>query len=262
MCACPHILFSGVGKLNEYFIMEDETIEDLQLNGLRLIQKKKAFRFGMDTVLLADFADIRPGDTAADLGCGNGILPLLLIGRGKSRHIHAFELMGEAAGLAERNVKMNGLENRITVVHADAAEAAAHIGLCSVDAVVCNPPYGHPDASLASENLEKAAARTQEEDTLHRFFKGAYEILKGKGKLSIVYPAPQMLHVMKALQAHHLEPKRFRMVYPRADRAANLVLIEAMKDAKPMLHPQPPLIIYRENGSLTDELKSVYHITE
>ena len=246
----------------EEMIREDETLEDLQLGGLRLIQKKNAFRFGMDTVLLADFADVRPTDVAADLGCGNGILPLLLIGRGKSSRIYAFDLMREAAELAERNAALNGLEDRMTVVHADAADAAAHIGKCSVDAVVCNPPYGHPDASLASGNKQKAAARTQEEDTLHRFFKGAYEILKGKGKLSLVYPASQMLHVMKALQAHHLEPKRFRMVYPRADRAANLVLIEAMKDAKPMLHPQPPLVIYRENGDLTDELKSVYHITE
>ena len=247
---------------NEDFIREDETIEDLQLNGLQLIQKKNAFRFGMDTVLLADFADIRPTDTAADLGCGNGILPLLLIGRGKSSHIHAFELMKEAAELAERNVVLNALANRITVVHADAVDAALYVGKCSMDAVVCNPPYGHPDASMVSGNSLKAAARTQEEDTLHRFFRGAYEILKGKGKLSIVYPAPQMLHVMKVLQAHHLEPKRFRLVYPRADKAANLVLIEAMKDAKPMLHPQPPLIIYQESGDLTDELKSVYHITE
>lgn len=243
-------------------VREDETIEDLQLEGLRLIQKKNAFRFGMDAVLLADFAEIRPSDVAADLGTGNGILPLLLIGRGKSRKIYAFELMTEAAELAERNVCLNGLENRVTVVNSDAENASVYVGKCSIDAVICNPPYGHPSASLVSGNHQKAAARSQEEDTLDRFLNGAFSILKGKGKLFLVYPAPQMLHLMKCLQSHHLEPKRFRMVYPRADKPANLVLIEAVKDAKPTLHPLPPMIIYQENGDLTDELKSVYHITE
>ena len=67
----------------EQQLLENETIEDLQLNGLRLIQKKDAFRFGMDTVLLADFADIRTRDTVADLGTGNGALIFLLYGRQK-----------------------------------------------------------------------------------------------------------------------------------------------------------------------------------
>ena len=86
-------------------------------------------------------------------------------------------------------------------------------------------------------------------------------MLKGKGSLFLVYPAAQMLYLMECLQAHHLEPKRFRLVYPRADKPANLVLVEAVKDAKPMLHPMPPMVIYEPDGSLTNELKSVYHIT-
>lgn len=242
------------------FMEADETMEDLQLAGLRLIQKKNAFRFGMDAVLLADFAEIRPDDTVADLGTGNGILPLLLTGRGKGNRFHAFELMPEAAALAGRNIALNGLEDRIRVIEADARRASEFLEKCSVDAVVCNPPYGHPAASLVSDNPEKAAARSQEEDTLARFFRGAFEILKGRGKLFLIYPAPQMLHVMKALQAHHLEPKRFRLVYPRENKPANLVLIEAVKDAKPTLHPMKPLIIYQMNGDLTNELKSIYHM--
>ena len=75
----------------------------------------------------------------------------------------------------------------------------------------------------------------------------------------MVYPAPRMLEAMDGLQQAHLAPKRFRLVYPRLDKPANLVLIEAMKDAKPMLHPEPPLIVYREDGSMTDELKAIYH---
>ena len=78
----------------------------------------------------------------------------------------------------------------------------------------------------------------------------------------MIYPAPRMLEAMQALSKARLEPKRFRLVYPAADKAANLVLIEAMKDAKPMLHPEPPLIIYEKDGSMTPELRRIYHITD
>ena len=216
----------------------------------------------MDSVLLADFAYIRENDTVADLGTGNGVLPLLLYGRNKGRIYHAFELVREAAEIAQRNAILNHLEDRFFVYHADAAEAEFFISSSSVDAVVCNPPYWHHSASLASPVQQKAAARIQSPESLDHFFSGAFTILRGKGRLFMIYPAAHMLEVMKKLQSFHLEPKRFRMVYPFASKEANLVLIEAVKDAKPTLHPLPPLIIYNPDGSLTNELKSVYHIKE
>ena len=245
--------------MSEY-ISEDETIEDLQLNGLKLIQKKNAFRFGMDSVLLAHFAKISAGDTVADLGTGNGILPLLLYGRNKGNRFFALDIQQEAAELARRNALLNHLEDRVTVIHADVRDAACYISPCSVDSAVCNPPYGQPAASLASPNETIALARNQREETLDGLLRGAFTILKGKGKLSMVYPAPQMLFLMKKLQSHHLEPKRFQLVYPYADKPANLVLLEAVKDAKPTLHPMPPLIVYQRDGTLTNDLKSVYHM--
>ena len=241
-------------------IQEKETIEDLQLNGLRLIQKKNSFRYGMDTVLLAHFARIGSKDTVADLGTGSGILPILLRGRNKGRHYYAIDILSEAVNLANRNARLNSLEEEISVIHANAADAADFIQPCSIDAVVCNPPYGHYAASLVSPNQEKAAARSQKEETLHHFLSGAFQILKGKGKIFIVYPAQQMLFLMKQMQLHHLEPKHFQLVYPAVHKPAYLVLVEGIKDAKPMLHPMPPLIAYEKDGSLTNELKSVYHL--
>ena len=241
---------------------EDETLEDLQLAGLSLIQKKKAFRYGMDSVLLADFADVLPGDTVCDFGTGNGILPLLLIGRGKGRIFYAAEILKEAAELAQRNVSLNHLEDRINVLHADVADLPSIFHQCYFDKIVCNPPYSQAFKALRSPNEQKATARNQKADTIDRMFSSAYTVLKGKGKLFLVYPAPHMLHIMKKLQQYHLEPKRVRMVYPSIQKPANLVLIEAVKDAKPMIHPLPPMIIYQEDGTLTNELKSVYHISE
>ena len=241
---------------------EEETIEDLQLAGLSLIQKKKAFRYGMDSVLLAHFADVHPNDITCDFGTGNGILPLLLIGRGKGKFFYAFEIQKDAAELARRNVCLNDQEKRISVIHADVSEANAYLMPCSIDSIVCNPPYSQPTAALKSPNERIATARNQETDTLDNMFSSAFTILKGKGKIFLIYPAPQMLHLMVKLQTHHLEPKRLRLVYPTVNKPANLVLIEAVKDARPTLHLLPPLIIYQENGNLTSELKSVYHISE
>lgn len=243
-------------------LYEDETLEDLQLNGLLLIQKKKGFRFGMDAVLLAHFAAIREKDTVVDFGTGNGILPLLLYGRKKGNRFFAVEIQKEASDLAKRNAEMNHLENIISVIHADAADISDYLGKCTADAAVCNPPYGQPDASLISPLNNKAVARSQNYGTLDRLLSGAFYTLKGKGRLYLVYPAPQMLFLMQKLQSNHLEPKRFQLVYPFPSRPANLVLIEAVKDAKPMLHPMPPLIIHNHDGSLTNDLKSVYHIMQ
>ena len=153
------------------------------------------------------------------------------------------------------------LDEKVTVFHADAGIADQYLALCSVDAVICNPPYGQPSSALSSPKEAKAIARNQNKDTLAHLFTGAFRILKGRGKLFLVYPAPQMLHVMKKLQEHHLEPKRFRLVYPDLDHPANLVFLEAVKDAKPRLHPMPPLIVYEKGGSLTKELKTIYHLS-
>ena len=244
----------------EKWLREDETLEDLQLNGLRLLQKKQGFRFGMDSVLLAHFSAIREKDTVVDFGTGSGVLPLLLIGRNKGARFTGIEIQEESVEMAQRTMAMNQLEDRVRILQGDAGEAERYFDSCSVDRIVCNPPYGQPGHSLRSPFSNRAIARSQQQETLRRFFTAGFRILRGRGTFCLVYPAPQMLYVMELLQACHLEPKRFQMVYPSVNRPANLALIEAVKDAKPTLHPMRPLIIYEQNGDLTNELKSVYHI--
>ena len=248
--------------MNRVLCDENETVEDLQLNGLRLIQKKQGFRFGMDSVLLADFARIRSTDVVADFGTGTGILPLLLYGRKKGARYYAIERIPEMAEMAERSVRLNHLEECVRVIQGDIRFLKQWIPNQSLDAVICNPPYGLPGRTLHNPDVLREAARHQEKDTLDLFMESAFHALKGKGKMILVYPAPQMLQLMIALQKHRLEPKRFRLVHPFADHPANLVLVEAVKDAKPLLHTYPPLILYESNGCLTKELKSVYHIAE
>ncbi len=238
----------------------DETLEDLQLGGLRILQKRQGFRYGMDSVLLADFARVDPGAPYADFGTGTGILPLLLRGRGKGGVCHAFEIRPEMAEMAARSMALNGLEGTVTVHAADVREAASVLGPCSVAAVVCNPPYGLPGTTLHNPAPETDAARHLDAEGLLPWFRAAHRVLRGKGRLSVVFPAPRMLEVMDLMREARLTPKRFRLVYPRADRPANLALIEAVKDGRPMLHPEPPLIVYEADGRMTPELRRIYHM--
>lgn len=239
-----------------------ERLDDLQLVGMRILQKEAGFRFGMDAVLLADFARVDAKDTVVDFGTGTGILPLLLKGRGKGTTFHAFEIQQHMADMARRSMALNGLEETVTVHALPVEEALSVLSPCSVDAIVCNPPYGTPGTTLLNPSDTLRLARHQTAEGLSAWLTMAFRLLKGKGRLSVVYPAPRMLEMMQAMERSHLTPKRFRLIYPTAAKPANLVLIEAVKDAKPMLHPEPPLIVYEADGSMTQELKRIYHIKE
>jgi len=246
--------------MDEHWLKEDETLEDLQLKGLKVIQKKDGFRFGMDSVLLAHFARIGEKDHVADFGTGSGVIPLLLIGRNKGQTFECFEIQEDIAEMAERTMRMNGLADRVHILHEDASRAFEKLEGCSMDAVICNPPYGIPGTALSSPYNSRAIARNQENNTMEGFLISAFRILKGRGRMITVYPASRMLHLMDMMQKAHLEPKRFQLVYPDAEKPANLVLIEAVKDARPMLHPMEPMILYNADRSLTYGLKSVYNM--
>ena len=238
----------------------DERLDDLQLAGMKILQKSTGFRFGMDAVLLADFARVEARDRAADFGTGTGILPLLLLGRGKAAHVDALEIQPDMADMARRTMALNSLEERCHVHLLPVERASEAIPRASLDAIVCNPPYGVPGTTLRNPSETLSTARHQSDEGLSAWFAMAYQLLKGKGRFHMIYPAPRMLEAMQALEKARLAPKRFRLIYPAADKAANLVLIEAMKDAKPMLHPMPPLIVYEKDGSMTPELRSIYHL--
>ena len=257
-----HPCFQKEKLMEENWLKEDETLEDLQLKELKVIQKKDGFRFGMDSVLLAHFARISEKDHVADFGTGSGVLPLLLIGRNKGQTFECFEIQGEIAEMAERTMRMNGLKDRVHILHEDASKAYEHLEGCSMDAVICNPPYGIPGTTLSSPYNSRAIARNQENNTMEGFLRSAFRILKGRGRMITVYPAARMLHLMDMMQKAHLEPKRFQLIYPNTEKPANLVLIEAVKDAKPMLHPMEPLILYNLDHTLTSRLKSVYNMEE
>lgn len=238
---------------------DGERVDDLQRNGLRIIQSPSAFRFGMDAVLLSDFARLRPHDRVADLGTGTGILPLLLSQKEDTAVFEAVEIQPDMADMASRSVALNGLKDRIHVHAMDMRKAYEQFGRESMDAVVCNPPYGKKGGTLGSETSSVLIARHETDCTIEDVAASCSVLLKNHGRLSIVFPAQRMLELCDALRKCRLEPKRIRLVCAHVDKPPYLVMIEAMKNAKPQLLWMPPLVVYHADGTETEEIMRIYH---
>lgn len=236
----------------------DERLEDLQRNGLRILQKQQGYRFGMDAVLLAHFATLRTNDCVADLGTGSGVLPLLMSQWEPTSRFYAFELQAELADMARRSVALNQLEKRITVYQADLRTAPEVLGRGRMDAVVCNPPYGERGSGTVSPGESRRLAMQETECTLQDVLDASAALLKNRGRLWICLPARRTMALWDAMRARRLEPKRARLICAKANKPPYLLLTEGVKNANNSLSWMPPLIACHADGTPTDELKALY----
>ncbi len=237
---------------------EGERLDDLQRGGLRILQRADGFRFGTDAVLLADFANVKRAERVCDVGTGTGVLPLLLSARAEETTFTAFEIQPEVADMAQRSVKINGLESRIRVLCADCRDAAALVGHEGHDLLVTNPPYTAQGAGLVSPEKTRALSRSDSELSLEEWMTACGRLLKNGGRLCCVFPAPRFLQLCDAMRAGKVEPKRVRFVCARADAAPKLVLVEGLKGRRPGLHMLPMLITHDEQGGFTQEMRRIY----
>ena len=238
----------------------DERVDDLQFQGLRIIQSPNAFRFSMDSVLLADFCFLRKGMRVCDLGTGTGILPLLLYGRGEGLTFDAVEIQQDAAERAQRTVTLNRLEESITVHARDLKEVRSFLPHAAYDLVVCNPPYSASDTALLSPNPALRDARQEERCTLEDILRAAEWLLKNRGRFAFMLPAARLQEATVLLNKHCFQIKRLRFVHGKAERPARLMLVEAMTDCGSGMRVMPPLIVKNADGTDTDEIRRIYHM--
>lgn len=239
-------------------IHEGERLDDLQLRGMRILQRPGTFRFGTDAVLLADFAAPKPSDRAVDLGTGTGILPLLMAGHVDRARFDAVEIQAEMADMARRSVALNGLEDRIAVHEMDLRDAPKALGFGAFTLCVCNPPYSPRGTALLSERAGERASRHAEGCAIDEICFASSRLLKNGGRCAFVYPAPRMLQLMTALRGSGMEPKRVRIVQDKPGAVPKLVLVDAVKGAGELLHWMPPLVLKDEAGAYTDEWRRIY----
>lgn len=247
---------------NEYILRPGERLDDLQTHGYKLIQRPDAFRFGTDSVLLADFANPHKGEMAADLGAGTGAIATLMVAHQPNLHVDAIELQPEIADMLRRSVSGNGLEDAISVHNMDMRESSAVLGRGKMSLCVCNPPYGRDGGALKSTNESTRIARHECGLTPGEICQSAALLLKNGGRFAVIYPSPRAFEMMRAMHEHGLAPKRIRTVHGFALRAPKFVLMDAIKGGGDMLHWLEPLVMYEENGAPTAEWKRIYRVEE
>ncbi|TCO78629.1 tRNA1(Val) (adenine(37)-N6)-methyltransferase [Marinisporobacter balticus] len=244
--------------MDEKLVRAYERVDDLQCEGLRLIQNPKGFCFGIDAVLLSNFCEIRKNWRVIDLGTGTGIMPILLAGKTHAKEIWGVEIQEEVAEMALRSVQLNQLEDRVKIIHEDLKNISKHAKDYSFDAVISNPPYMNPGAGLINPESMKAVSRHEVKCTLEDIISVASKLLKDRGHFYMVHRPHRLVDIIYLCRKYRLEPKKIRFVHPNKNKKPNILLIECVKYGKPELKFMDPLYVYNEEGGYTEEIHKIY----
>ncbi|MBQ6582865.1 MAG: tRNA1(Val) (adenine(37)-N6)-methyltransferase [Mogibacterium sp.] len=248
-----------------------DRIDDTGFGGFRVIQGE-GFRYGVDAVLLAAFAagetgaaGIRrsrdPGPSIVDLGTGNGILPFILAHKIPESRITGIEVQEASFRRACRGVELNGLQERVAMIHADIADLLRSGEVPEeerADAVVTNPPYFRRGAAIPSAGSEKETARHETTAGLREFLAFAAMLLNRGGDFYMVHRPSRLTDILTEMRAAGLEPKELQMVVPRAGEAANIVLVHGIRGAGAELRILPEIAVHGEGGTYTDLIRRIY----
>ncbi len=225
------------------FQSSDETLDTFLDGGLQILQGQKGYRFSLDAILLSRFARIPRDERVIDLGTGNGILPLLLSKAARAQSFVGVEIQKELAECARKNVALNHLEDRITILHQDYRNLKEVFPPGSFDIVLSNPPYRKYRTGRLNPSDEKAIARHEIKGTLEDLITIASYLLRQKGKCFLIFPASRTVDLLTLLRKGGLEPKRLQIVYPFMGADAKFILTESIKSSGAELKVLEPLIL-------------------
>lgn len=232
---------------------EDETLDAFFHGRIQVLQKKKGYRFSIDAPLLSDFIRTEPNDQILELGTGSGIISLLLSLK-PFRHITALEIQDSLFDLAKRNVRLNSLEDRITILHCDLTTYASSQ---RYDLIFSNPPYIASGRGHLSESQEKAVAKHELKCDISDIMRKTAELLDADGRACFVFPETRRAAFFAALDSQGLRVQRERLVCSFVNRAPNLFLTELGFRAGPG-KTEDRLILFREDGEYSKESREIF----
>lgn len=240
-------------------LRDGERLDDLQIKGYEIIQNPGKFCYGMDAVLLSDFAKVKAGETVLDLGTGTGILPILLEAKTEGKHFTGLEIQEESAEMARRSVSHNHLDEKIDIVTGDIKEATDVFQQGFFDVITTNPPYMVGQHGLTNSSDAITIARHEVMCDLDDILRESARMLHpGKGRFYMVHRPFRLAEIMTKMSHYGIEPKRMRLVHPYVDKEPNMVLIEGIRGAKPRITVEAPLIVYEKNQEYTEEILKIY----
>ncbi|NLG88406.1 MAG: tRNA1(Val) (adenine(37)-N6)-methyltransferase [Clostridiaceae bacterium] len=225
-------------------VKEGECLDDLQLNGLKIIQKNRGFRYGIDAVLLSNYVKVEKNMRIIDLGTGTGIIPILLSAKTDAYHITGVEIQPEMAEMARRSVMLNNLNDRITIVEGDFRNSIDMFGPGSFDAVVVNPPYTKAGGGLVNPDDVKAVSRHEIFCTLEDIIKVSSGLLKHHGRFFMIHRPERLVDIFFTMRGYRIEPKRIRLVHANRKNPANMVLVYGLKNGNPQVTVEAPLYVH------------------
>jgi len=221
-------------KSREYSrLFSSETLDDLLYGELKIIQKKKGFRYSVDALLLSDFVlkQIKSSDKVIELGCGNGVVSLILAKRSKAKEILGVEIQNSLVNLAKRNVRLNKLEGKIEILEADIKELPKIFPKESFDWVISNPPFRKVGTGFLSKNQERAIARYELKIKLEEVLRVSEYLVKPEGKIALIYPLERLLELVDRLERSAFHPGRLKFAFhKKGDLKPILFAIELLKE--------------------------------
>jgi tRNA1Val (adenine37-N6)-methyltransferase len=232
---------------------------DTFFNGrIRIKQDRSGYRFSIDAVLLAYYANPRVGDRVLDLGTGCGIIPLILSFRNSKITVFGVEVQPVLAEMADFNVKDNRMEDRIRILCRDMKSLKPEVISGPVDLIVSNPPYRKSDSGRINPDRQRAVARHEIRATLSDVIQAARRMLRPAGRFVTIYTAERTAELLTQMRSERIEPKNIRSIHSYSQSDAKLVLVEGMKAGRPGTTISPPLILYEKNGDYSEEVKQMF----
>lgn len=241
-------------------LKENERIDDLEFKGLKIIQNEKGFCFGMDSVLLSDFAkNMKNNSTVLDLGTGTGIIPILLCGKTNLKKVVGIEIQQDVANMAKRSSQLNNLQDRFEVVNTNIINLKNIYEKQSFDVIVTNPPYKKENTGITNENEAKLISRHEITANLEDFISISKDLLKDKGEFYMVHRPERLVDILSLMRKYKIEAKILKFVSPNKNKEPNLILIKGIKNANSFLRVEKNLYVYNEDGKYTNEILKIYN---
>ncbi|MFS9437336.1 GIY-YIG nuclease family protein [Streptococcus sobrinus] len=240
-------------------LLKGERIDQLFSTDVKIIQNKEVFSYSVDSVLLSRFPKFPAKGLIVDLCSGNGAVGLFASTKTKAK-IMEVELQERLADMGQRSIELNGLSEQVTMINDDLKNLMDHTPRSKVDLILCNPPYFKATkTSKKNASQHYLLARHEIATNLEEICQVSQQALKTKGRLALVHRPDRFLEILDTLKKYKLAPKRVQFVYPKADKEANMILVEAIKDGSPDgLKILPPLVVHKPNGDYTDAIHDIY----